>query len=217
MCVCVFWQRCVCKQDCNCSFVAQSCPTFGISCNSPGGKGFSEALLIGGNLLFQLKRQQAFNLTFYKQLTQRTWMLLDTVGVSFPVLPSYLVSGPVSEANWLLLHCRGPGVNSYSVAGAFWGRGTAGGFGLNLEVSMGMMAGFGDRMVSFLGTDEIIMHRVGEAEICTWKSFPFVLLASNVLPMTIPTSHSLYANELSQLPPLRVGQQAGEKEIHREI
>lgn len=49
----------------------------------------------------------------------------------------------------------------------FWGRDTVGGFGLNLEVSMGMMAGFGDRMVSFLGADEIIMHRVGEAEICT--------------------------------------------------
>lgn len=62
----------------------------------------------------------------------------------------------------------GPGVNSYSVAGAFWGRGAAGGFGVDLEVSVGMMAGFGDRQgVSFLGADEIIMQRVGEAEICT--------------------------------------------------
>lgn len=113
---------------------------------------------------------------------------------------------PVSEADWLLLLSWGPGVNSYSVAGVFWGRSTAGGFGLNLEVSMGMMAGFGDRMVSFLGTDEIIMRRVGEAEICTWKSFLFALLASNVPPMTIPASHSLYANELSQLSPRRVGQ-----------
>lgn len=132
-------------------------------------------------------------------------MLLVTIGLSCGSL-SRLISGPVSEADWLLLHWRGPGVNSYSVAGAFWGRGAAGGFGLNLEVSVGMMAGFGDRMVSFLGTDEIIMHRVGEAEICTWKSFPFALLASNALPMTIPASHSLYANELSQLPPQRVGQ-----------
>lgn len=42
-----------------------------------------------------------------------------------------------------------------------------GGFGLNLEVSMGMMVGFGDRTLFFLGTDEIIMYSVVEAEICT--------------------------------------------------
>lgn len=30
-------------------------------------------------------------------------------------------------------------------SGAFWGSGTTGGFGLNLEVSVGMMPGFGDR------------------------------------------------------------------------
>lgn len=48
----------------------------------------------------------------------------------------------------------------------------------------------------FLGTDEIIMHtEFGGAEICTWKSSPFALLASNVPPMTIPASHSLYAND----------------------
>lgn len=119
---------------------------------------------------------------------------------------------PVSEADWLLLHHR-PGCKQLLSSGAFWGRGTAGGFGLNLEVSVGMMAGFGIGGVSFFGTDEIIMHRVGEAEICTWKSSPFVLLASNVPPMTIPASHSLYANEFSQHPPppQRVGQQSERK------
>lgn len=52
----------------------------------------------------------------------------------------------------------------------------------------------------FLGADEIIMHtEFGGAEICTWKSSPFALLASNVPPMTIPASHSLYANDFPLL------------------
>lgn len=218
-CMCVLWKRSECfhKQDCNCSFVAQSCPTFGISCNSPGSKGFSEALLIGCNLLFKLERQHAFNLTVYKQLMQRTPMLLVTTGVSFPVVLSYLISCPCQRQ--IDSSClAGSWCKQLFSSGVFWGRCTAGGFGLNLEVSMGMMVGFGDRTLFFLGTDEIIMYSVVEAEICTWKSFPFVLLASNVPPMTIPASHSLYANVLSQLPPQRVGQPSWrEWDAQREI
>lgn len=146
-CVCFFFSSFFQKQDCDCSFVAHSCPTLGISRYSPGSKGFSEALLIGCNLLFKLESQQASSLAVYKQLMQGTPILLVTTGVylfPLPAAPSYLISQPVSEADCLLLR-RGPRCKQLLSSGAFWGRGAAGGFGLNLEVSMGMMAGFGDR------------------------------------------------------------------------
>lgn len=88
-------------------------------------------------------------------------MSLVTIAASSPVRSDLRgrLTLPASPGPW----CK----QLLSRRGSSGGRGTAGGFGLNLEVSMGMMAGFGDRMVSFLGTDEIIMHRVVEAEICT--------------------------------------------------
>lgn len=72
---------CVQTQDCDCSFVAHSCPTLGISHYSPGSKGFSQALLIGCNLLFKLESQQASSLAVYKQLMQGTPISLVTTGV----------------------------------------------------------------------------------------------------------------------------------------
>lgn len=140
-------QVCFQKQDCNCSFVAHSCPTLGISHYSPGSKGFSEALLIGCNLLFKLESQQASSLAVYKQLMLGTSILLVTTGVyllPLPVVSLLSALTPISEADWLLLR-RGPRCKQLLSSGAFWGRGATGGFGVNLEVSVGMMAGFGDR------------------------------------------------------------------------
>lgn len=140
VCVLLCLQVCFQKQDCDCSFVAHSCPTLGISRYSPGGKGFSEALLIGCNLLFKLESQQASSLAVYKQLMQGTPIVLVTTGVylfPLPAVPSHLISRPSQR--------RGPRCKQLLSSGAFWGRGAAGGFGLNLEVSVGMMAGFGDR------------------------------------------------------------------------
>lgn len=220
--MCVFWKCSACKcvfqkQDCYCSFVAHSCPTLGISRYSPGSKGFSEALLIGCNLLFKLESQQASSLAVYKQLMQGTPISLVTTGVYlFPLhaVPSYLISR-LSQRQIDSSCIVGPGVNSYSVVGPSGEEARWGDLVWILKCPWGWWRDLGIGGVSFLGTDEIIMHRVGEAEICTWKSSPFALLASNVPPMTIPASHSLYANEFSQLPPpQRVGQQS---EIDREI
>lgn len=214
ICVCVLkvlhLQVCFQKQDCDCSFVAHSCPTLGISRYSPGSKGFSEALLIGCNLLFKLESQQASSLAVYKQLMQGTPILLVTTGVYLfarPAVPSHLISGPTPRR--IDSSCSaGPRCKQLLSSGAFWGRGATGGdLVWILKCPWGWWRDLGIGGVSFLGADEIIMHRVGEAEICTWKSSPFALLASNVPPMTIPASHSLYANEFSQLPPpQRVGQ-----------
>lgn len=220
--MCVFWKCSACKcvfqkQDCYCSFVAHSCPTLGISRYSPGSKGFSEALLIGCNLLFKLESQQASSLAVYKQLMQGTPISLVTTGVYlFPLhaVPSYLISR-LSQRQIDSSCIVGPGVNSYSVVGPSGEEARRGDLVWILKCPWGWWRDLGIGGVSFLGTDEIIMHRVGEAEICTWKSSPFALLASNVPPMTIPASHSLYANEFSQLPPpQRVGQQS---KIDREI
>lgn len=112
-------QVCFQKQDCDCSFVAHSCPTLGISRYSPGSKGFSEALLIGCNLLFKLESQQASSLAVYKQLMQGTPILLVTTGVylfPLPAVPSYLISRP-SQRRIDSSCLAGPGVNSYSVVG----------------------------------------------------------------------------------------------------
>lgn len=202
-------QVCFQKQHCDCSFVAHSCPTLGISCYSLGSKGFSEALLIGCNLLFKLERQQASSLAVYKQLMQGTPILLVTTGVylfPLPAAPSYLILRP----SWRRIDSScimGPGVNSHSVVGSSGEETRRGDLVWILKGPWGWWRDLGIGGVSFLGTDEIIMYGVGEAEICTWKSSPFALLASNVPPMTIPASHSLYANDFSQLPPpLRVGQ-----------
>lgn len=203
-------QVCFQKQDCNCSFVSHSCPTLGISSYSPGRKGFSEALLIGCNLLFKLERQQASSLAVYKQLMQGTPILLVTTAVylfPLPAAPSYLISR-LSQRRIDSSCIVGPGVNSHSVVGPSGEEARRGDLVWILKCPLGWWQDLGIGGVSFLGTDEIIMHRVGEAEICTWKSSPFARLASNVPPMTIPASHSLYANEYSQLPPppQRVGQ-----------
>lgn len=120
--ICVLFKvRCsrVCfqKQNCDCSFVAHSCPTLGISRYSPGSKGFSEALLIGCNLLFKLERQQASSLTVYKQLMQGTPILLVTTGVylfPLPSVSSYLISR-LSHRRIDSSCIADPGVNSYSV------------------------------------------------------------------------------------------------------
>lgn len=93
-------------------------------------------------------------------------MLLVTTGVSLPVVLSYLISRLSRRQIDSSCHA-GPWCKQLFSSGVFWGRCTAGGFGLNLEVSMGMMVGFGDRTLFFLGTDEIIMYSVVEAEICT--------------------------------------------------
>lgn len=116
--VCVL-KVCFQKQDCDCCFVAHSCPTLGISRYSPGGKGFSEALLIGCNLLFKLERQQASSLAVYKQLMQGTPILLVTTGVylfPLPAVPSYLISRP-SQRRIDSSCITGLGVNSYSAVG----------------------------------------------------------------------------------------------------
>lgn len=207
--MCVFWncsaclQVCFQKQDCDCSFVAHSCPTLGISHYSPGWKGFSEALLIGCNLLFKLESQQPSSLAVYKQLMQVTPILLVTTDVyllPLPVVPSYLISR-LSQRRIDSSCVMGPGVNSYSVVGPSGEEAQQGDLVWILKCPWGWWRVLGIGGVSFLGADEIIMHRVGEAQICTWKSSPFALLVSNVPPMTIPASHSLYANEFSQLPP----------------
>lgn len=147
VCVCVFLKVLRVrvrsqKQDRDCSFVAHSCPTLGISRYSPGSEGFSEAPLIGCNLLFKLKSRRASSLAVYKQLMHGTPILLVTTGVYlFPLscgFGSYL-GGRLTPPP----AARGPpAVNSYSVAGPSGGRGAAGGFGPTLQVSVGMMARF---------------------------------------------------------------------------
>lgn len=116
----LLWLRvCFQKQDCDCSFVAHRCPTLGISHYSPGRRGFSEASLIGGNLLFKLESQQPSSFTVYKQLMQGTPVLLVTSRVyllPLPVVPSYLISR--SSQRRIDSSCvMGPGVNSYWVVG----------------------------------------------------------------------------------------------------
>ena len=122
-------QVCFQKQDCDCSFVAHSCPTLGISRYSPGSKGFSEALLIGCNLLFKLESQQASSLAVYKQLMQGTPILLVTTGVYLfarPAVPSHLISGPTPRR--IDSSCSaGPRCKQLLSSGAFWGRGATGG------------------------------------------------------------------------------------------
>jgi len=151
VCVCflkvLHLQVCFQNQDCDCSFVAHSCPVLGISRYSPGTKGFSEHLLIGCNLLFKLESQQASSPAVYKQLMQgNTKFAGHNWCIAAPSSCSSLSSDltPVSVADWLLLCCA-PWCKQLLSSGAFWGRGAVGGFGLNLEVSMGMVAQFGDR------------------------------------------------------------------------
>lgn len=106
------------KQDCNCFFVAHSCPTLGIIHYSPGGKGFSEDLLIGCNLLLKLERRQASSLAVYKQLMQGTAILLVTTGVylfPLPAVPSCLICTSQRQTDSSCI--SGPAVNIYSVEG----------------------------------------------------------------------------------------------------
>lgn len=198
-------QVCFQKQDCDCSFVAHSCPILGISCYSPGSKVLSEDLLIGCNLLFKLESQQASSLAVYKQLMQGN---TNIAGHNWCMCAHSFCSSLLSDLTQRRIDSScvvDPQCKQLLSSGAFWGSGAtwAGGGDLVwiLRRPWGWWWGLGIGGVSFLGADEIIMHRVGEAEICTWKSSPFALLASNVPPMTIPASHSLYANEFSQLPP----------------
>lgn len=213
--MCVFWKcsvASVCvfpKQDCDCSFVAHSCPTLGISRYSPGSKRFSEALLIGCNLLFKLESQQACSLAVYKQLMQGTPIFLVTTGVylfPLPAVSSHLISRP-SRRRIDSSRFTGLGVNSHSVVRPSGEAARRGDLVWILKCPWGWWRGFGIGGVSFFWRWWNNNARSSEAEICTWKSSPFALLASNVPPMTIPASHSLYANDFSQLsPPQRVTQ-----------
>lgn len=124
ICVCVLkvlcLQVCFQKQDCNCSFVAHSCPILGISRYSPGSKGFSEDSLIGCNLLFKLESQQASSLAVYKQLMRGNTNIAGhnwcTYRLPLPAVPSYLISRP-SQRQIDSSCVAGLGVNSYSVVG----------------------------------------------------------------------------------------------------
>lgn len=113
------------KQDCGCSFVAHSCPTLGISHNSPGRMGFSEALLIGCNLLFKLESQQPSSHSLQAINARNT----NIAGHNWCISScGSLLSDltPVSEADWLLL-CHGPRCKQLLSSGAFWGRRRGGG------------------------------------------------------------------------------------------
>lgn len=112
-CVCVCECVCVFKSKArHCSFVAHSCPTFGISRNSPGTKGFSEGLLIGYNLPFKLESRQAFP----------SWQVFGIRSRKKRHFRSQPRPCPLSGAFFLSSSHRltppatvGPGVNSYSV------------------------------------------------------------------------------------------------------
>lgn len=107
---------------------------------------------------------------------------------------SWLLSGLGPSQKLIDSSCvAGLGVNSYSVVGPSGEEELWGDLVWISGRPWGRWQRFGDGGASFSGADEIIMHRVGKAEICTWKSSPFALVASS----TIPASHSLYANELS--------------------
>lgn len=141
-------QVCFQKQDCDCSFVAHSCPILGISCYSPGSKVLSEDLLIGCNLLFKFESQQASSLAVYKQLMQGN---TNIAGHNWCMCAHSFCSSLLSDLTQRRIDSScvvDPQCKQLLSSGAFWGSGATwagGGFGLNLEASMGMMVGFGDR------------------------------------------------------------------------
>lgn len=137
--VCVFQ-----KGGCGCSFVALSCPTLGVSCYSPGGRGFSQAALIGCNLLFKLESQLASSLTVYKQLMHwNTSITGHNCCLSVfpdPGVSSYLISSHFGGGLTPSLS-RGPSVNRDSVPGPSGGQAQRGDLERILKCPWGMVEG----------------------------------------------------------------------------
>lgn len=117
----VFFQ----KQHCDCSFVAHSCPTLGISSYSPGSKGFSEALLIGCNLLFKLESRRASSPRSLQAINARNTNTAGhncCISALFSSLPlSHLIRG-LSRGRIDSSCNAGPRCKQPLSGGAFWGK-----------------------------------------------------------------------------------------------